>query len=61
MEDGAGYVDRYWVSVENGLLHMAERLWDGDVVYRFTAGAPEIGAQNDGLFLLPDGRTLSGE
>ncbi len=57
--DAAGYVERYWVSVESGLLHMAERLWDGEVVYRFTAGAPEIGAQDDSLFLLPDGGTLS--
>lgn len=58
-EDEAGYVERYWVSVDSGLLHMAERLWDGDVVYRFTAGAPEIGAQDEDLFLLPDGMRLS--
>lgn len=54
-EDEAGYVDRYWVSVDSGLLHMAERLWDGGVVYRFTAGAPELGAPEESLFLLPDG------
>ena len=59
VEDGEGYVDRYWVSVDNGLLHMAERLWGGDVVYRFTAGAPEIAAQDEGLFQLPDGGTLA--
>ncbi len=59
VENGAGYVDRYWVSVDNGLLHMAERLWNGETVYRFTAGAPEIAAQDEGLFLLPDGRTLA--
>ncbi|MDE7262739.1 MAG: hypothetical protein K2N78_11880 [Oscillospiraceae bacterium] len=59
VEDGAGYVARYWVSVENGLLHEAERLWMGEVVYRFTAGTPEIAAQEESLFLLPDGGTLS--
>lgn len=56
--DSAGYVDRYWVSVESGLLHMAERLLGGDVVYRFTAGAPEIAAQEESLFLLPGGAVL---
>ena len=58
-EDGSGYADRYWVGVEDGLLHRAERLWKGEVVYRFTAGAPEIAAQEEGLFRLPDGRTLA--
>ncbi len=59
VENGEGYADRYWVSVESGLLHEAERLWDGDVVYRLTAGAPEITAQEESLFLLPNGRTLA--
>lgn len=58
VEDGEGYVDRYWVSVDSGLLHMAERLWNGNLIYRFTAGAPEIAAQDESLFLLPDGRAL---
>ena len=60
VENGEGYLDRYWVSVETGLLHEAERLWDGDVVYRFTASTPEIAAQEESLFLLPDGTTLTG-
>lgn len=55
--DGAGCVDRYWVSVESGLLYAAERLRDGEMIYRFTTGAPEIAAQDESLFLLPDGRT----
>ena len=58
VEDGEGYVDRYWVSVDSGLLHMAERLWNGNLIYRFTASAPEIAAQDESLFLLPDGRAL---
>lgn len=57
--DSVGYVDRYWVSVETGLLYMAERQWDGALIYRFTAGTPEIAAQEESLFLLPDGGTLA--
>ena len=59
IEDGEGYVERYWVSVESGLLHEAERLWNGELAYRFTAGTPEIAAQGEELFLLPDGGTLA--
>ena len=59
VEDGAGYVDRYWVSVDTGLLNEAERLWNGELVYRFTAGTPEITPQEEDLFLLPDGRSLA--
>ena len=59
VENGAGYVDRYWVSVDNGLLYAAERLRDGEVIYRFSSGAPEIAAQEESLFLLPDGGNLA--
>lgn len=57
--DGDGYVSRYWVSVDSGLLAAAECLEKDEVVYRFTAGAPETGMQPESLFLLPDGRTLA--
>lgn len=57
--DGAGYQDRYWVSVASGLLIGAERLWKGEVVYRFTAGDPDISPQEESLFLLPDGTVLA--
>lgn len=57
--DKEDYVDRYWISVNNGLLVLAERLCGEDLVYRFTAGAPEIAAQAETLFLLPDGSTLT--
>ena len=53
--DRDGYLDRYWVRVDNGLLAAAERLWQGEVVYRFSAGEPEISPQDENLFLLPDG------
>lgn len=59
VEDGEGYVDRYWVSVDSGLLHAAERLWNGNLIYRFTTGAPEVAAQDESRFLLPDGGTLA--
>lgn len=57
--DGAGYADRYWVSVSSGLLIAAERLQNGGVVYRFSTGEPELSPQEEGLFLLPDGKTLT--
>lgn len=59
--DEAGYLDRYWVSVDSGLLIGAERLWREDIVYRFSAAELEISPQEDGLFLLPDGGVLTGE
>ncbi len=57
--DGVGYTDRYWVSVANGLLIAAERLWDGALVYRFSAGEPDVSPQEESLFLLPDGSALA--
>ncbi len=53
-----GYRDRYWVSVDSGLLVAAERLWQDEVVYRFSAGEPSISPQEESLFLLPDGSAL---
>ncbi len=57
--DQQGYADRYWVSVDTGLLHAAERLWEGELVYRFTAEMPDAAAPADEMFLLPDGSSLS--
>lgn len=57
--DQQGYADRYWVSVDTGLLHAAERLWEGELVYRFTAETPDAAAPADEMFLLPDGSSLS--
>lgn len=58
LPDASGYVDRYWVSVDTGLLYAAERLWDGGMAYRFTSGQPDTAAPGEDLFLLPDGSTL---
>lgn len=53
--DGLGYQDRYWISVESGLLHAAERLQSGELVYRFTGAPVEAAAPGEELFSLPDG------
>ena len=58
--DEDGYRDRYWISVDSGLLYAAERIWDRELVYRFSAGTPDTAAVEEGLFLLPDGSALSG-
>lgn len=57
--DEDGYRERYWVNAHNGLLMEAERLWKEEVIYRFSAGEPEIAPQEESLFLLPDGGALS--
>ena len=57
--DEAGYRDRYWISVESGLLTTAERLYGETVVYRFTAGEADVSPQDEELFLLPTGETLA--
>lgn len=53
--DSLGYRDRYWISVESGLLHAAERLQGDQLIYRFTAAPVEATAPGEDLFSLPDG------
>ena len=53
--DSGGYSDRYWVSVTDGLLYAAERVWGGEVVYRFTASLLDADVPDESTFLLPDG------
>ncbi len=57
--DEDGYRDRYWISVDSGLLTTAERLYGETVVYRFTAGEADVSPQDEELFLLPTGETLA--
>ena len=59
-EDAAlGYHDRYWVSVESGLLVSAETLKNGEAVYRMTAYEVESPLADAGdSFVLPDGTVL---
>lgn len=57
-EDAAGYATRYWVSVENGLLVQAERLLDGEAVYRMTSLYVDQTEYDASRFTLPDGTVL---
>ena len=55
--DKTGYVQCYWVSAETGLLIGAQRLADGELVYRVEAlTLGETPAAAD--FILPDGTPL---
>lgn len=56
--DDGGRVARYWVDDDSGLLVKAERLKDGQVVYRMTAAALERPVPSDSSFTLPDGTVL---
>lgn len=52
-------VQRYWVSVDSGLLVCAESEEDGVLVYRMTAHSPaQSPCPTDGEFELPDGTVL---
>ena len=58
-EDDDGYVMRYWVSVNTGLLAAAEWLQNGTTIYRM--GAPSLDASGPTAadFTLPDGTVLT--
>lgn len=56
--DESGYVDRYWVGVDTGLLVAAERTQDETVVYRMAALSVELGGVDVAAFTLPDGTVL---
>lgn len=57
-EDPEGYALRYWVSVDTGLLVAAEKLLDGEPVYRMGAPAVDQSEPAASLFTLPDGTVL---
>lgn len=57
-EDPAGYVLRYWVSVDTGLLTVSERLLDGEPVYRMAALSLDQDLPTAADFTLPDGTPL---
>ncbi len=54
-EDAFGYRERYWVSVENGLLVCAERLEGEEVVYRMKGMEIVLNDVDAQAFSLPDG------
>ena len=57
-EDDWGYTQRYWVSVDTGLLVVAERLQAGETVYRMASLAVDEAAPDTQNFVLPDGTAL---
>lgn len=56
--DQNGYVLRYWVSVDSGLLVTAEKLLEGRVVYRMSSLEADLNEPDESLFALPDGTKL---
>lgn len=57
-ETPEGYVFRYWVSVDTGLLVVAEKLLEGETVYRMGALTVDQEAPDTSNFTLPDGTAL---
>ncbi len=57
-ENAFGYVERFWVSVESGLLVASERVSGENVAYRMTGLTVETDADMADAFRLPDGEVL---
>lgn len=56
--DEDGYVRRFWVDLDSGLLAMAETLQYGETVYRMGATREEAVTDWETIFSLPDGTPL---
>ena len=56
--DDGGYIERYWVSVSDGLLCAAEKLQGEDVVYRMAGMSVDSGNVAEDAFTLPDGTVI---
>ena len=56
--DSLGYTERYWISVESGLLACAETRLEGQLTYRMSAFAVDRPVPGDASFTLPDGTVL---
>ena len=55
----SGQLQRFWVSVDNGLLVSAESEEDGQLIYRMTAYTPvQSPCPSDASFALPGGEAL---
>ena len=57
-EDELGYRERYWISVDLGLLVAAETVKEEQVVLRVSAYSVEIPVRDGVSFALPDGTVL---
>ena len=53
-----GYGERYWISVDSGLLVCAETRLEDQLVYRMTAYGVERPLPAEADFQLPDGTVL---
>lgn len=56
--DAYGYVLKYWVSVDSGLLVAAEKLLEGETVYRMWETSADLNPTIGSEFTLPDGTDL---
>lgn len=55
--DELGYLERYWISTDNGLLVGAETEKEGQIVLSMTSTEADV-LQQEGNFTLPDGTVL---
>lgn len=58
VQDPEGYAQRYWVSVETGLLVASERLLEGETIYRMASLTADLSTPSADRFILPDGTVL---
>lgn len=58
VQDADGYVWKYWVSVSSGLLIGAEKLENGEIIYRMAAQPVSETVPGSADFTLPDGTCL---
>lgn len=56
--DELGYAERYYISVDTGLLVAAEKLCGDEMIYRMEAAEVTLSVVAEEAFLLPDGTAL---
>lgn len=57
--DELGYLERYWIGVDSGLLIAAQTVKEDEVVYSVSATSPiQTPCPTDSVFTLPDGTVL---
>ena len=59
VQDPEGYTQRYWVSVETGLLVASERLLEGETIYRMASLTADLSTPSTDRFILPDGTVVN--
>ncbi len=56
--DSQGYVERYWIATDSGLLSCAETYLEGQLIYRMSAFSVDRPVPENASFTLPDGTVL---